>query len=103
MQAGFAAYFHPGLLTDHVVAEAWDEAAGRWRLIDGEMNSDWAPQVNGHPVDWMDPADDQFVTGPRAWQAAPAGTSDPACAGLRTCRIAGTSSWCRRRGSTGRP
>jgi hypothetical protein len=25
----------------------------------------------------MDLADDQFVTGPRAWQAARAGTSDP--------------------------
>jgi hypothetical protein len=24
----FAAYFHPGLLIDHVVAEAWDEDAG---------------------------------------------------------------------------
>ncbi len=60
-----------------MVAEAWDEAAGRWRLIDGEMNGDWTSEVNGHPVDWMDLADDQFVTGPRAWQAARAGTSDP--------------------------
>jgi hypothetical protein len=77
MRAGFAAYFHPGLLIDHVVAEAWDEAAGRWRLIDGEMNSDWTPEMDGHPVDWTDLADDQFVTGPRAWQAARAGTSDP--------------------------
>jgi hypothetical protein len=77
MRVGFAAYFRPGLLMDHVVAEAWDEAAGRWRLIDGEMNSDWTPEVDGHPVDWMDLADDQFVTGPRAWQAAGAGASDP--------------------------
>ena len=66
MRVGFAAYFHPGLLIDHVVAEAWDEAAGRWRLIDGEMNSDWTPEMDGRPVDWMDLADDQFVTGPRA-------------------------------------
>ena len=77
MRVGFAAYLHPGLLIDHVVAEAWDEAAGRWRLIDGEMNSDWTPEVDGRPVDRMDLADDQFVTGPRAWQAARAGTSDP--------------------------
>jgi hypothetical protein len=77
MRVGFAAYFHPGLLIDHVVAQAWDEAAGRWRLIDGEMNSNWTPEVNGRPIDWMDLADDQFVTGPRAWQAARAGTSDP--------------------------
>jgi transglutaminase superfamily protein len=77
MRVGFAAYFHPGLLIDHVVAEAWDEAAGRWRLIDGEMNTDWTQETDGHPVDWMDLSDDQFVTGPRAWQAARAGTSDP--------------------------
>lgn len=77
MRAGFAAYFQPGLLMDHVVAEAWDEAASRWRLIDGEMSGDWAPETGGRPVDWTDLADDQFVTGPRAWQAARAGTSDP--------------------------
>jgi hypothetical protein len=34
MRVGFAAYFHPGLLIDHVVAEAWDEAAGRAALAD---------------------------------------------------------------------
>ena len=77
MRFGFAAYLHPGALIDHVVAEAWDESAGRWRLIDGEMDGDWVPEVGGRPVDWMDLADDQFVTGPRAWQAARAGMSDP--------------------------
>ncbi len=77
MRVGFAAYLRPGLLIDHVVAEAWDEAAGRWRLIDGEMDSGWTPELDGRPVDWTDLADDQFVTGPRAWQAARAGTSDP--------------------------
>jgi hypothetical protein len=77
MRVGFAAYLQPGLLIDHVVAEAWDEAAGRWRLIDGEMNSNWTPEVGGNPVDWTDLARDQFVTGPDAWQAARAGTCDP--------------------------
>jgi hypothetical protein len=32
MRVGFAAYLQPGLMIDHVVAQAWDEAAGRWRL-----------------------------------------------------------------------
>ena len=41
------------------------------------MSSDWTPEMDGHPVDWMDLADDQFVTGPRAWRAARAGRSDP--------------------------
>lgn len=76
-RVGFAAYFHPGWLADHVVAEVWDEREGRWRLIDPEGNAAWTPEVNGRPVDWLDLTDDQFVTGPRAWQAARAGTSDP--------------------------
>jgi Transglutaminase-like superfamily len=77
MRFGFAAYLCPGLLIDHVVAEAWDHTGGRWRLIDGEMDGGWTPDVDGRPVDWLDLADDQFVTGPRAWRAARAGTSDP--------------------------
>jgi hypothetical protein len=76
-RVGFAAYFHPGWLIDHVVAEVWDAAAGRWRLVDAEMNSDWTPEVNGRRVDWLDLGDDQFITGPRAWRAARAGGTDP--------------------------
>ena len=76
-RVGFAAYIVPGWLIDHVVAEAWDAAADRWRLIDPQMDSGWTPQVNGRPVSWPDLADDQFITGPRAWQAARAGMSDP--------------------------
>jgi hypothetical protein len=76
-RVGFAAYFHPGWLVDHEVAEVWDAAAGRWRLVEPELDRRWTPELNGRPVDWLDLADDQFVTGPRAWQAARAGDSDP--------------------------
>ncbi len=76
-RVGFAAYFHPGWLIDHVVAEVWDEQEGRWRLVDGEMDASWTPEVDGRTVDWLDLTADQFVTGPRAWQAARAGASDP--------------------------
>jgi hypothetical protein len=76
-RVGFAAYFHPGWLIDHVVAEVWDAAAGRWRLVDPEMRGDWTPEVNGRPVDWLDLGDEQFVTGPRAWRAARAGRVEP--------------------------
>ena len=41
------------------------------------MAAAWTPTVDGRPVDWLDLTADQFVTGPRAWQAARAGTSDP--------------------------
>lgn len=77
-RAGFAAYFEPGWLLDHVVAEVWDDGQGRWRLVDAEMPASVTPEVNGRKVDWLDLTEDQFVTGPRAWLAARAGTADPA-------------------------
>jgi len=76
-RVGFAAYFDPEWLVDHVVAEVWDEREGRWRLVDGEQNGAWTPEVNGRPVNWLDLTDDQFMTGPRAWQAVRAGTDEP--------------------------
>jgi hypothetical protein len=74
-RVGFAAYLRPGWLIDHVVAEVWD--GRRWRLVDPEMGGEWKPEVNGRPVDWLDLAPDQFVTGPRAWEAVREGGSDP--------------------------
>jgi len=32
VRVGFAAYFHPGWLVDHVVAEVWDDRERRWRV-----------------------------------------------------------------------
>jgi hypothetical protein len=76
-RVGFAAYIIPGWLVDHVIAEVWDEAEGRWRMVDPEMESDWVPEVNGRQGSWLDLTGEEFVTGARAWQAARAGTSDP--------------------------
>ena len=76
-RVGFAAYFYPGWLIDHVIAEAWDAAAGRWRLVEPELDSRWTPELNGRPVDWLDLADDQFVTGPAGLAGGPRGHSDP--------------------------
>jgi hypothetical protein len=76
-RVGFATYFIPDWLIDHVVAEVWDSQERRWRLIDPEMDSAWQPELNGRAVDWLDLTDDEFVTGPRAWQAARSGKSAP--------------------------
>jgi len=76
-RVGAGAYLVPGWLCEHVVAEVWDEAEARWRLVDPQMDAAWTPEVNGLPVDWLDLTPDQFVTGPRAWQAARDGTCDP--------------------------
>jgi hypothetical protein len=77
-RVGFASYIQPGWMIDHVIAEVWDQAAGRWRLIDPEMSAEWTPEVNGRRADWLDLTDDLFVTGPRAWRAVRAGADDPA-------------------------
>jgi hypothetical protein len=76
-RVGAAAYFEPGWLCEHEVAEVWDKAEGRWRLVDPQMDAAATPEVNGVPVDWLDLTPDQFVTGPRAWQAVRDGTCDP--------------------------
>jgi hypothetical protein len=52
-RVGFAAYFHPGWLVDHVVAEVWDDRDGRWRLVEPEMSRGWTAEVNGVPVDCL--------------------------------------------------
>lgn len=76
-RVGFATYLVPGWLTDHVVAEVWDEHDVRWRLVDPDVEATWTPAANGRAVDLLDLTADDFVTGPRAWQAARAGTTDP--------------------------
>ncbi|KAH8899054.1 hypothetical protein GQ53DRAFT_363464 [Thozetella sp. PMI_491] len=77
-RVGFAAYIRPGWFLDHVVAEVWDEAAQRWRLVDADMPPDFRPLAeDGKPIDWDDVPETQFLTGPRAWRSARAGTSDP--------------------------
>ena len=76
-RVGAAAYFEPGWLCEHEIAEVWDEAEGRWRLIDPQMDAAGTCEVNGVPIDWLDLTPDQFVTGPRAWRAARDGTCDP--------------------------
>ncbi len=46
-------------------------------MVDPEMESSWTPEMNGRQVSWLDLTGEQFVTGPRAWRAARAGSSDP--------------------------
>jgi hypothetical protein len=76
-RVGFAAYFEPGWFLDHIVAEVWDEAEQRWRLVDPYLKDSFQPQLNGKAVDLLDLKEDEFITGPRAWQAARAGKADP--------------------------
>ncbi|HEY7323534.1 MAG TPA: transglutaminase domain-containing protein [Streptosporangiaceae bacterium] len=76
-RVGFATYFVPGFFIDHVVAEVWDSAVQRWRLVDAELADDHVDPANGRRVDPEDLTPDQFVTGPAAWLACRSGRADP--------------------------
>jgi hypothetical protein len=76
-RVGFATYFVPGFFIDHVVAEVWDSARQRWRLVDAELADDHLDPANGRRVDPEDLTPAQFVTGPAAWLACRCGEADP--------------------------
>jgi Transglutaminase-like superfamily len=75
-RVGFATYFHPGWYIDHVVAEIWDAAGGRWRLVDPELADDHVSSVDGARVDPEDLTSSQFLTGPAGWLACRSGAVD---------------------------
>lgn len=74
-RVGFATYFVPGYNLDHVVAEIWDSAAGRWRLVDPECGDNHSDQA-GSPVDPLDLGLSQFLVAGTAWQRCRAGKAD---------------------------
>jgi hypothetical protein len=74
-RVGFADYFSDGWLMDHVVAEVWDDASSRWRLIDPELLPGFEPA--GGALDRLDLSPDRFLTAPQLWLRARAGEIDP--------------------------
>lgn len=76
-RVGFAGYFIPGWFIDHVVAEVWDEANGRWRLIDPEIGDVHVDPNDDFPIDTLDIPRDRFVVGGDAWQACRRGELSP--------------------------
>lgn len=76
-RVGFAGYFVPGWWLDHVVAEVWDAAEGRWRLVDAEIADVWLDRSDGAALDTLDLARDRFMVAGEAWQACRSGAADP--------------------------
>lgn len=76
-RVGFATYFAPGWSVDHVVAEVWDAAEERWRLVDAELDAGHVDRTDGTEIDPLDVPRDRFISGPRAWLACRAGEADP--------------------------
>jgi hypothetical protein len=84
-RCGFGTYFLPGHFEDHWVCEYRDAAAGRWRLVDAQLD---AFQRDALKVDF-DPLDvprDRFITGGDAWQRCRDGRADPATFGIHDMR-----------------
>lgn len=76
---GFAGYFAPGYFSDHVVAERWDAASGRWRRFDPELDQ----AAYDFAVDDLPRGEAAgFRTAAEAWRAYRAGTTDLADHGV---------------------
>ena len=80
-RCGFGAYFVPGYLEDHWVIEIWDQAEGRWRLVDAQVD-EVQRQGLSITVDVLDLGRDEFVVAGDAWLGHRAGTMDANRCGL---------------------
>jgi hypothetical protein len=75
-RVGFAAYFEPGWLMDHVIAEVWEPAGSRWRMVEPEIGHGHVVGLDGSVLDVADVPARLFLTGGQAWQQARAGHLD---------------------------
>jgi hypothetical protein len=80
-RCGFGAYFNPGWLEDHWVAEYWDATAERWRMVDAQLDAKWLQMIGFHG-DRLAITAEQFVTAGHAWLAWRRGELDAGRCGL---------------------
>ena len=66
VRAGFSAYLSAAITLDHWVTEVWDAEAGRWRLVDAQID-DLQRKAHQITADTFDLSPDQFYTAARAW------------------------------------
>lgn len=80
-RCGFGRYFLPGHFEDHWVAEYWDRVAGRWVLVDAQLDGLMIErlQVAFDPLDLPAGA---FVNGAEAWKLCRDGQADPDAFGI---------------------
>jgi Transglutaminase-like superfamily len=80
-RCGFGAYFRPGWLEDHWVAEYWDSAESRWQMVDAQLDGTWHRMI-GFEGDAFAITPTEFVTAGHAWQAWRRGQLDADRCGL---------------------
>jgi hypothetical protein len=81
VRCGFASYFEPGFLTDHVVCEYWRADEERWALADAMLDV-VLRRAYRVAFDITDVPREQFMLAGQAWQQYRAGALDPARCGL---------------------
>lgn len=80
-RCGFGAYFRPGWFEDHWVAEYWNAEAGRWTMVDAQLDETWIGRI-GFQGDPLAITPQEFVTAGHAWQAWRHGEADAERFGL---------------------
>lgn len=80
-RCGFARYFADGFGEDHWVCEYWDSAAGRWVLVDAQIDALQRGQLK---IDFnlTDVPRDQFLVAGEVWRRYRTGQADPDRYGL---------------------
>lgn len=84
-RCGFGRYFVPNHFEDHWVCEYWDADAGRWRLVDAQLDAFQRAALN-IDFDPLDVPRDRFLSGGEAWQRCRDGRADPMTFGIEKMR-----------------
>jgi len=80
-RCGFAAYFRPGWLEDHWVAEYWNGIGQRWQMVDAQLDDTWR-QTIGFAGETEAITASEFTTAGHAWRAWRSGQLDAGRCGL---------------------
>jgi hypothetical protein len=80
-RCGFGSYSNPGHFEDHWVCEYWNDAEGRWILVDAQVDDVQRAKVKPD-FDLLDVPRDRFVIAGDAWARCRAGEADPSTFGI---------------------
>ena len=80
-RCGFGAYFEAGKFVDHWVTEYWNEARGRWLLVDPQLDARQRALFK-IGFDPLDVPRDQFVVAGDAWRLCRDGKADRQAFGI---------------------
>lgn len=80
-RCGFGAYFEKGKFIDHWVTEYWNDADGRWVLIDSQLDARQR-ELFKVTFDPLDVPRDQFLVAGDAWKLCRSGQADAGAFGI---------------------